>query len=131
MRTINELIIHCSASNNNTYGVEEIRADHKSRGWNDIGYHFFIDYSGKLFFGRSIEKAGAHCKGFNAHSIGICLAGLNNFTQRQYETLRDLCDMLLYAFDLEKDAIVPHNKYNKYKTCPNFDIDVWNESLKE
>ena len=76
MREINTFIIHCS----DTYpdmdiGVEEIRRWHKERGWSDIGYHYVIRRNGKIEEGRNDGIVGAHAKGMNENSLGICMVG--------------------------------------------------------
>lgn len=47
------LVLHCSATRRNQdYSVEQLRRDHKSRGFYDIGYHFYIRKDGTMtFFG--------------------------------------------------------------------------------
>tara|TARA_B100000575_G_scaffold293065_1_gene303308 strand:- start:998 stop:1411 length:414 start_codon:yes stop_codon:yes gene_type:complete len=77
MRQINKIIIHCSATREGeNYTVDTIRSWHvDGRGWSDIGYHFYIDLYGEIHKGRDIAKIGAHCKGQNRNSIGICYCG--------------------------------------------------------
>ena len=74
MRSINEIIVHCSATREGQdITVDTIKKWHvEGRGWSDIGYHFYIDISGKIWKGRDIDKTGAHCKNHNRNSIGIC-----------------------------------------------------------
>jgi len=77
MRKIDKIIIHCSATREGeNYTVDTIRSWHvDGRGWSDIGYHFYIDLYGKIHKGRDIAKIGAHVKGHNRNSIGICYCG--------------------------------------------------------
>ena len=76
MRTINEIICHCSATPEGRHvTVQQIRQWHLQRNFADIGYHYVIYLDGTVHKGRPLEKAGAHCKGHNAHSIGICYVG--------------------------------------------------------
>jgi N-acetylmuramoyl-L-alanine amidase len=76
MREINKIIVHCSATREGeNFEVAEIRKWHLARGFNDIGYHFYIDLYGEIHKGRDISKIGAHCKGHNRNSIGICYCG--------------------------------------------------------
>ena len=43
------LVLHCSATRRNqNYSVEQLRRDHKSRGFYDIGYHFYIRKDGAM-----------------------------------------------------------------------------------
>ena len=77
MRSINEIIVHCSATREGQHiPVETIKKWHtEGRGWTDIGYHFYIELDGTIKKGRDIDKTGAHCKGHNRNSIGICYCG--------------------------------------------------------
>ena len=62
MREINKIIVHCSATREGeNFEVAEIRKWHLARGFNDIGYHFYIDLYGEIHKGRDISKIGAHC----------------------------------------------------------------------
>lgn len=76
-RTINEIIIHCTATpEGQDVTVEQIRADHiKNRGFADIGYHYVVYRNGHVIEGRDVDKIGAHCTNHNAHSIGIAYVG--------------------------------------------------------
>lgn len=129
MRTIDEIIIHCS----DTYAnMDTTAADidrwHKERGWEKIGYHYVIRRSGKVEPGRDLFQMGAHCYGHNEHSVGICLVGgkgedggpEDNFTPEQKAAARKLVRDL--KFDWPILSVVGHNHYNKAKACPCFDV---------
>lgn len=118
MRLINEIILHCSDSE--IGDVDMIREWHKERGWSDIGYHYVILKNGTVQKGREISIEGAHCWGHNRHSVGICLIGVNTFTQRQFDALMDL--IVVIDKEHEISSVVGHNHYDKTKTCPNFDV---------
>lgn len=78
MRFVNCIILHHEGSGS-SYNldsqkvVDDIRADHIARGYGDIGYHWLIGRSGKIYKGRSEEIVGAHAYGANTGSIGICM----------------------------------------------------------
>lgn len=132
------VIIHCSASDNpQDDSVERIRLLHTGNrktaikwgkydthcnGWADIGYHFIITQDGQVHTGRPIEKPGAHAKGFNKTSIGICLTGDKSFTEAQFKALREVISELISKFGLSRIDILEHNQLNSKKTCPNFDL---------
>lgn len=141
MRHIDEIIIHCSATppgwmkgNTTAEKVAEIRRWHvEERGWSDIGYHYAVDLDGTVVSGRPIEKTGAHTKGRNANSIGICLIGgkggtandkfEDNFTQAQANALRTLIAGLKREYpSIEK--ISGHNQWAA-KACPCFNAPAW------
>jgi hypothetical protein len=93
MRQIKKIIVHHSASNGKTTAPEDIQKWHLARGMKNIGYHYLVDYDGILSQGRDEEQIGAHCKGKNINSLGICVIG--NFetdfpSKKQAEILRRL-----------------------------------------
>lgn len=129
-RKINEVIIHCSATPADMdIGAKEIRKWHKKdKGWSDIGYHLVIRRDGEVELGRSIHRMGAHVKGHNYGSIGVCLIGgvdnrmmpENNYTDNQWRALRNVLRLL--RFDYPDVGISGHNEYTKMKACPCFDV---------
>lgn len=75
-RKVTRIIIHHSASPLTTTPAD-IADWHVARGFSGIGYHFVIDSKGIVHPGRPVETVGAHAKGANANSIGICVVGNN------------------------------------------------------
>lgn len=131
-KSTNKLIVHCA----DTYahmdiGAREINNWHIDRGWSGIGYHFVVRRDGTVENGRAINQVGAHCKGFNSESIGICLVGgrgdqgqpEDNFTESQMETLGFLIDSL--EGDYPDADVFGHNDLNPHKFCPSFDVHDW------
>ncbi|MFQ5504227.1 MAG: peptidoglycan recognition family protein, partial [Planctomycetota bacterium] len=57
--------------------VRSFQRGHMKRGWGDIGYHFLVDPSGRVFEGRSLRYQGAHAgdERSNRGNIGICVLG--------------------------------------------------------
>jgi len=147
MRHIDEIIIHCSDTRPNwmqyedTRGkVHEIRRWHvEENKWSDIGYHYLVDRNGTVAEGRSVEKVGAHVKGHNTNSIGICLLGghgstrtdkfEDNFTYEQDKALRRLISQLVVEHpDIRKFS--GHNEYAN-KACPGFNVRQWMERVPD
>ena len=77
MRDLNRIILHCSATREGKdFSVDTIRDWHvKGNGWSDIGYHWVIRLDGSIEVGRPLEKSGAHTKGENKDSVGVCYIG--------------------------------------------------------
>lgn len=76
MRKINLLVIHCSATRaDRSLTSFDLDTMHRRRGFNGTGYHYYIRRDGTLFFTRPLERIGAHAKGFNEGSVGICYEG--------------------------------------------------------
>ena len=131
MREINLIVIHCAATTPSMdIGVREIREWHLARGWSDIGYHYVIRRSGLIEIGRKLEIAGAHAQGYNAKSIGICLAGgLNefDFSVKQLAALETKLTRLMAQFPDVK--ICGHHDLNPDKECPRFNVGEWVKPL--
>ncbi len=135
-RVINSIIIHCSDSDWGSRDV--IDKWHRERGWSEIGYHYVITNgflkTGSIYNeaddgiiqpGRSLDKAGAHCKGHNADSIGICLIGKHRFTAKQlFKSLPYLLCFLMFEYKVPPSAVYGHCQFNKKKTCPNIKADL-------
>ena len=129
-RTINEIIIHCSATpEGRDYTVYDIRRWHKAQGWSDIGYHYLIYRNGHIEPGRDVDVIGAHCTGHNTHSIGVCYIGgmdRDNKQPKDTRTLAQKAALLSLLVDLKKKypkaRIIGHRDLDKYgKKCPSFD----------
>ena len=124
MRLIDTIVAHCADTPADMdIGVEAIRRWHvDERHWDDVGYHYVIRRNGDIEPGRPLEVPGAHVKGHNAHSIGICLVGGKggfNFTIAQVRAARILIRGLLIEFP--HAAVCGHRDLDPNKTCPNFD----------
>jgi N-acetylmuramoyl-L-alanine amidase len=68
--------------------MRRIQRGHFERGFDDIGYHFVIMPSGRIFLGRPTWAVGAHVKGHNADTVGIALAGDFNSQGPTSEAIR-------------------------------------------
>ncbi|MFK5975965.1 MAG: N-acetylmuramoyl-L-alanine amidase [Sulfurovum sp.] len=121
-RRVNRVFLHCSASDVPSHdNVAIIRKWHLARGFNDIGYHFFIHKNGKISRGRSIEKTPAAQRGNNTGTIAICLHGLvkEKFTKAQYKAVGKLCKEINSAYF--KNISFHGHKEVSAKACPVFD----------
>ncbi len=124
-RDIKYIVVHCSDTpNNEKIGAKEIHKMHLSFGWDGIGYHKVINRNGIIENGRPEYWVGAHVKGKNDLSLGVCLIGRNKFTKNQYESLEQILIYWKSVYDNVK--IVGHRDIVKTdKTCPNFDVNEW------
>ena len=70
------IVVHCSATRADcALTTEDLETIHRRRGFRGIGYHYYIHRDGTVVNTRALELVGAHAKGHNAHSIGICYEG--------------------------------------------------------
>lgn len=136
-RTTDFIAVHCSATKPlQDIGASEIRKWHvEDNGWSDIGYHSVIRRSGAIELGRPLHVSGAHVKGFNSRSVGICMVGgiddngnpEDNFTPEQWESLEVTLDY--YHLIYPGAEILGHRDFpGVSKACPSFDVAAW---LKE
>lgn len=155
--TIKLIVIHCAASKNGvplghaTKNAAQVIDDwHAKRGFQrsaaaarnynqhlqHIGYHWVIDTDGTTLTGRRDDETGAHVKGFNTGSLGICLVGTDKFTPDQWRALNDLVGVLHKQHpnaricghrdlspDLNGDGKITPNEFTKI--CPGFDVSAW------
>jgi N-acetylmuramoyl-L-alanine amidase len=147
MRNIDTIIIHCSATKEGQdVSVDTIRDWHvNQRGFSDIGYHYVIYLNGQIEKGRPMSQPGAHCKGFNRRSVGVCYVGgldadghpKDTRTPEQKKALRDLTLYLkeLYPIkviaghrdfskDLNGDGVISKNEW--LKECPCYETSEEN-----
>lgn len=136
MRKITEIIVHCADT---PAGRDDRAADidrwHKAQGYNEIGYHYVVDIDGTIEPARDVEKVGAHCKGHNANSIGVCYIGGRNEDMIEREDTRtdaQKASLLLLLKYLRakypKAKIYGHRDFSD-KACPCFDAKTEYENL--
>lgn len=150
-RDIKLIVIHCAATpNGKPFTAKQIDEMHAARGFRrypaaiqafnpelpHIGYHWFIRVDGLVESGRSPDEAGAHVKGYNADSLGICMAGTDQFGPAQWESLRELVAGLRAQYPAaricgHRDLSPDRNGDGKIdktewvKLCPGFDVAGW------
>lgn len=129
MREINLIVVHCSATpENKHFSTETIRDWHvKGNKWSDIGYHYVVELDGKVMNGRPLERAGAHTRGFNKSSIGICYVGgmtadmKHPKDTRNQEQKESLLNLLLELKEMFPNAVIKGHRDYSPKACPSFD----------
>lgn len=135
------IVIHCSATRSNMqYTAFQLDRDHRKRGFRMAGYHYYITRAGEIEPMRSLRSEGAHVRGYNHCSIGVCYEGgllpdgtpADTRTREQQVALRGLVSYLRERFpqalvvghrdlspDLNGNGIVESHEW--LKVCPCFD----------
>lgn len=136
MRAIKKIIVHCADT---PEGRDDRAADIKrwhteERGWSDIGYHYVVDLDGTIEPGRPVEKAGAHCTGHNADSIGVCYVGGCDKKMQPKDTRTDaqkasLLLLLKYLVAKYPGVTIYGHRDFANKSCPSFDAKKEYEDL--
>lgn len=90
--------------------------------WSDNGYNYLIEMAnGKvnIYVRRPIGSQGAHTRGHNSRTIGICIVGnydKDKLPPEIMEALVLLLAALMRRYGFSK--ISKHHKYANYKSCP-------------
>lgn len=141
---VDRVDIHCSDSGRGgkkrkgaTPG--DIDKWNREAGLGGMAYNGVIDGDAVFWEGRPFNKVGAHCKGQNTRSLGICVVGTMSaskswggplgFSRNQIETLVVLLRELemsksLPNFHGDADQIWGHRDFLRpgVKECPYFDV---------
>jgi len=151
------IIIHHSLSD---WGnAEEIHKWHLEKDggtWSGIGYHYVVlngyaswnayntecsdNMEGIVQIGRPTLNQGAHARGFNAVSVGVCLIG--NFDkyptpEKQYDAAVRLVVDLMMEYDVPLANVVGHRETYTLlgkpveKTCPGkeFSMEIFRQNV--
>lgn len=140
MRHIHTIVIHCTATREDqSLTLDQLRAMHQKRKFNDVGYHFYVRKNGVIKKGRHVSRIGAHVLGHNINSIGIAYEGgldicgdpKDTRTPEQKQALSQLVSILKHTFkakvvghrdlspDKDGDGIIESHEW--LKQCPCFD----------
>lgn len=104
--------------------------------WDDIGYHYILEEkSGEIviYRGRPTHTQGAHARGFNHKSIGICIVGNYDKDMLSYKKLYALIKLIKslgVVFGITPGYVLGHNETYTFfgkpsqKTCPGKNIDM-------
>jgi len=123
------VILHCSATPDHKpednlfdlFGLSEIRDWHLDRGFDDVGYHHIIRRTGVIEKGRSENVQGAHCRGHNEDTLGVCMVGTDDFSSFQIDSLCKLFWDIYKRHGIKPSGWYGHRLYSS-KSCPGVAI---------
>lgn len=137
MREIDLIVVHCSATpEGKDYTTMDIDRWHRQRGFKGIGYHWVVYRDGSVHAGRPEAEVGAHCKGHNAHSIGVCYIGgmtKDNTQPKDTRTPAQKDALLRLLKELKKrypNAVIHGHRDFANKDCPCFDATAEYKDIK-
>ncbi len=120
-RTVDLIVVHHTAGSS-TSTVDDIRRLHRSRGFNDIGYHAVIYGDGSLHRGRPESRMGAHARGANRGSLGVTVCGNFQNSEPSQAQLVKLIYVLVHwcqIYGVDPDNIKGHRDVGTTATvCP-------------
>ncbi len=100
------------------------REHQDDKGWADIGYHFIVDPSGRIWEGRPLAWQGAHAgsPGLNEGNVGVALIGdftIQQPTASQKKALGDLLGSLCARYGIAANRVYSHQEIRPGPTeCP-------------
>lgn len=136
---IKYIVLHYSATYpDQDLGEPDIRKMHLARGFSTTGYHYVIKRDGTVQKGRADSVTGAHVKGYNTGSLGICCiggierstgpnVGVDNRTDAQKAATIKLVKELLAKHPAAQ--VVGHRDLGPTQ-CPGFDVRPWWASVQ-
>lgn len=125
IKSVNKIVVHHPASS--SWTIQDIHRYHQqTKGWNGIGYNYFVTKDGRVQKGRGMN-VGAHVSGHNSNTLGVSFQG--NFetetpTNVQLRAGAQLIAQLLLDTGLNIHDVIGH-KNLAITACPgkNFDLD--------
>jgi N-acetylmuramoyl-L-alanine amidase len=140
VRPIHTIVVHHSASNVDAHTWQNMRQWHKAKGWRDIGYHYGIIRDGPVGWeevaGRPVEEEGAHAKGFNYGTVGVCVEGnysQDHLSREAYRILLRCVWRLAKRFNIGPSFVVGHRELPYATECPGllFPLERLRGDLKD
>lgn len=121
-KATNRIILHHSEASNCT--AEDIHRWHLNNGWSGAGYHFLVRKDGSIYRLRPEDKVGAHARGSNSDSIGMCFEG-----RYQEETMPEAqikAGQELVAYLKQKYGITKVQKHSDVcnTSCPRKKLSI-------
>ena len=139
MRPTRIILHHSLTKDGKLVSWDAIRRYHTyTLGWRDIGYHFGIELVGatyEILIGRMLNEQGAHCRGQNHESVGICFVGnydIETPPQQQWDLGLRLVGSLCEALSIPFRSVTGHCDHSS-KSCPGekFGLDNFIRQLKQ
>ena len=117
-KEIKQIELFCIHAQAKTCSVEDIHQWHLKKGWSGIGYHFLVRKDGTIYQGRPEDTIGAHAKGANHDSIGICAEG--DFMKEEMNPLQlnALIDLVSYIKNKYHLSSIKRHKDVASTDCP-------------
>ena len=107
--------------------LEYVREYHRSRSFQDIGYHFAIDRAGRVWQLRSLAYEGQHVRYNNEHNIGIVVLGnfdIQPMTQAQKDRIKTFGALVRKQYGLPLSRVYTHQEIVS-TVCPGHDMQPY------
>lgn len=140
MRKIERIFVHCTASRQ-SWGIKELQAEFKNKGWKNPGYHYVVTADGKIHQMLPVDKISNGVQGYNSTAINVAYVGgiykanstfgkdvwkpIDNRTEEQKASLVKLLNILKEKYPAAQimghRSIWGEDKPDRWKkSCPCF-----------
>ena len=129
MRRIDYIVVHCTATPQNTT-IESIQRHWRNvLGWKNPGYHYIIEADGKVTNLQPLHLPSNGVAGHNANSVHLSYIGGLQKDDRTPEQKRSMLGLIRELQSQFASAKVRGHKDfpGVTKACPNFDVNKWLE----
>jgi len=113
--------------------LEYVREYHRSRRFQDIGYHFAIDRAGRVWQLRSLAYQGEHVRNNNEHNIGIVVLGnfdLQTMTAAQKEKAKAFGLLVRKQYSLPIARVYTHQEIVSTE-CPGDNMQPYMQQIRK
>jgi hypothetical protein len=113
--------------------LEYVREYHRSRKFQDIGYHFAIDRAGRVWQLRSLKYQGQHVRSNNEHNIGVVVLGnfeLQALTTAQKEKIKVFGALLRKQYGIPLSRLLTHKEIVSTE-CPGDNMQPFMASIRK
>lgn len=111
--------------------IQRYHMEDPSHRYGDIGYHYLIDSSGRIFEGRPLAWQGAHAGGRdginNNQNVGICVLGdflASSPSPAAMKSLELLVSSLRATYRIPPSRVFAHSDF-KSTECPGSYLERW------
>ena len=90
-------------------------------GWKDIGYHYCIDDSGRIYQGTEVQFVASHTDNNNTGNVGVSFMGEFSSSIPTQKALNACAQQMAYLetrYPIRTDSILGHREYVPSTTCP-------------
>lgn len=137
MRKITHIVLHCTATMQDSSVAAIQRYWRENLGWKNPGYHYLIEANGVAHNLQDTEKIANGVAGHNANSIHISYIGGidkkgNPKDNRTPQQVLATLNILIKLKEKYPDAIIcGHRDFEGVtKACPSFDVKEWLKHVK-
>jgi len=123
---------HATDERSSASRLETIRRAHRSYNWGDIGYHFAIDRSGRVWQARPLRWQGAHVKHYNEGNVGVLCMGnfeIQQPSRAQVAALEQFLQQLMQQYGVSVNRVRTHQEWAP-TLCPGRNMQARVEGLR-